>query len=327
MIRSGLTNSGKAWYLSNQILVMELMNMVAKTGTGRKNAGAAADVLGKLSALVPTKAKPKAGQVEKPVMVLTAEAEVDAQRWVAAKTVVDYAEKRVENSKSDFCEYATRYMAEKLFANKNKTSNPLIILKKADGKTVDHQFQYTMTDKFKYRFPEVPEGIDPRDHFISVFTDIGLHPSEAEKLVDNELDFNPITGTKTLTELMEGSYGGGREWIESTEEEKIAGNKYAALLMWSAGEEVPEPLTMEEKALVIERSPGMQVRAGFYGRVSSYCQNVDQLMGVFKFIQPIAFPVYAKFAMNDTMTEKTKRVIEAAADILGTMAVSADEND
>lgn len=301
--------------------------MSTKPATGRKNAGAAANVLGQLAALAPTTAKPKAGKPSKWEMALTPDAEADARRWIAARTVLEPVEKRVENAKNDFSEYALRLLSEKLFANKNKPSNPLVVLKKADGKTVDHQFQFTMTDKFKYRFPEVPEGTDPRDHFVEVFVSVGLHRTDAEKLVDNELDFNPITGFKTLTELMEGRYGEGREWIEASDENKAAGQKFAALLLWDGSDPAPEALTPEEKSLVVERSPGMTVKAGFYDRVATYCQNVDQLLGVFKIIQPIAYPAYPKFAVNDSETDKTARKIEAAADILGTVAVATDSDD
>ena len=178
-----------------------------------------------------------------------------------------------------------------------------------------------MTDKFKYRFPDVPDGIDPRDHFIKIFESVGLHPTEAEKLVDNELDFNPITSLKSLTELMDGTYGAGREWIESTEESKQAGKKLAALIMWQEGQPAPEPLSIQEKSMILDRSPGMVVKAGFYSRVAGYCTTVDQLMGIFSIIQPIAYPVYEKFAIEDSQMEKMNRMVDAAADILGSSVV------
>lgn len=300
--------------------------MATKPTTGRKNTGAAADVLGQLAQLVPTTAKPKPGKATKWELPLTPEAEADALRWVNAKSVQEPVDKRVENAKNEFIEYALDFMAGKLFESKTRPSNPLVVLKKADSKTVDHQFQVQMTDRFKYRFPEVPEGVDPRDHFIGIFTSVGLHPTEAEKLVDGELDFNPITGLRSLTELLEGRYGEGREWIDSTAEEKAAGGKFAALLMWDGNADAPDALTPEEKMLVIQRSPGMTVKAGFYDRVATYCQSKEQLLGVFKVIQPVIFPGYAKFAVNDTETDKTRRKIEAAADILGT-ATTADSDD
>lgn len=297
-----------------------------KPAAGRK-AGAAADVLGQLAALAPTTAKPKAGKASKWEMPLTDEAKEAALRWLNGKAVQEPVNKRVENAKVEFELYAVRHMAEKLFANKSKPSNPVVVIRKDDGKTVDHQFQFTMTDKFKYRFPEVPEDAEPRDHFIEIFKQIGLHPSDAERLVDNELDFNPVVGIRSLTELLEGRYGEGREWVEASDEEKTAGQKLAALLTWGGERPAPAPLTPDEKAIVVERSAGMQVKAGFYDRVATYCQSIDQLMGIFKVIQPIAYPVYAKFAINDSETLKTRRKIEAAADILGTSTAEQGEKE
>ena len=293
--------------------------MNKKVVGGRKADNVSAALLGDIAALIPTSSKPK-GKATKWEMELSDEARQDAERWASAKAVLEPVEKRVENAKNDFIEYALDVMVQKLFANKSKASNPIVVLTKTDG-TVDHQFQVMLTDKFKYRFPEVPEGVSARQHFIDVFVNVGLHPSDAENLVDNELDFMPITGFRSLTELLEGHYGEGREWIEATEADKEAGKKFAALLMWNGTDEAPEALTPQEKALVITRSPGMQVKAGFYDRVATYCQCKEQLHGIFKVIQPIIYPSYLKFALNDSETAKTARKIQAAADILGTGTV------
>ena len=298
---------------------------MAKAPAGRKSSGVASDILGQIASLVPAKEKPKSGGKNTWEMALTPDAEANAQRWIAAKTVFESVNARLENSKNDFCAYATRLMAEKLFANKSKPSNPIVVLKKADG-TKDHQFQFQMTDRFKYRFGEIPEGTDPRDYFVGVFTGLGLTQANAERLVDDELDFNPITGLKSLTELMEGRRGEGREWIDADEASQVAGKKLAALLMWQGADPAPEPLTLEEKALVIDRSPSIAVKAGFYDRVATYCNSVDELMAVFSVIQPIAYPGYPKFAMNDTDTDKTARKIKAAADILGTETTDSKED-
>jgi hypothetical protein len=294
-------------------------------GKGRTNTGAAAGVLSQLAALAPTKATPKASGKQKWELPLTDEAKADATRWINAKAVFEPVEKRVDNAKDAFNEYALKEMATRLFNNKSKPSNPLVVLHKEDGKTVDHQFQFMMTDKFKYCFPNVPEGVEPRDHFITVFQTVGLHPNDAENLVDNELDFNPVVDIRSLSELLDGKYGEGREWVDSTEDEKNAGQKLAALLMWDGTGDAPAALTPEERALVVQRSPGIQVKAGFYDRVATYCQSVDQLLGVFKVIQPIVYPAHAKFALNDSETDKIRRKIEAAADILGTVTTDSDD--
>lgn len=290
---------------------------MAATSRGRVS-GAAADVLGQLGALTGAIApKAKGGGKTDWYLELSDEAREDAIRWVEARTVMEPIETREENCKAEFTQFALRAMSEKIFANKSKPSNPKVMIKKSDGKTDDHQFQFTMTDKFKYRLPEVPEGVSARQHYIDTFIRVGIHPSDAEKLVDNEIDFTPVTGIKSLTELLEGKFGKGREWIDSTSEEKSAGQKLAALLLWQGTDPVPEPLTIEEKSMVLERSSNIMVKAGFYDRVATYCQSVEQLMGIFSLIQPIAYPAYCKFAISDSVVEQKDRLVAATKDILG----------
>ena len=286
------------------------------TKAGNKNAGAAAGVLGKLAAL----GKPKpaaAAKAAKWELPLTPEATADALRWVGGKAVLEPVEKRVEQGRNEFGEYAIRVLAERLFTNKSKPSNPLVLIKKDDGKTVDHQFQFSLQDRFRKFDLPAPE-VDVRDHFISTLVAVGLHPTDAEKLVDNELDFSPTPEIKSPKDLLEGHFGEKREWIESTAIEKAAGNKLVAFLVWDGTGDAPEALTPDEQAIAIESRYGVTVRGGFYDRVATYCQNVDQLLGVFKVVKPIFSMGFLKFAVSDTSTDKTRRLIESAAEILGT---------
>lgn len=289
-----------------------------------KAAGVASDILGQLAASIPTTTKPKSKN-NKWEMVLTPEAREDAIRWIGAKVVQGAVDVTVDNAKSEFMEYALMEMAKQLFKQKTQPSNPLVVIKNDKG-VVDHQFQVTMNDKFKLRFPDVPEGISAVQHFEEIFVSLGLHPTEAKNLVETELDFNPVTGLVNLNELLEGSYGEKREWIDSTDEQKEAGQKLAALLMWDGNaDNVPAALTLEEKMMIIKRSHTVKVRGGFYGRICSYVQNVNQIMAIFSVIQPIIYPVYAKFGINSSEQERTNRKIEAAATILGTAVETEEE--
>lgn len=274
----------------------------------------AADVLNQISARA-TPVKTKSGSKTKWEMVLTNEAKIDALRWIHAKAVFDPIKARLKQSKEEFNSYAFRVMAEKLFATKTKPSNPLIVLYKDDG-TVDHQFQFVMMDKFEKPSP-VPENVDPREYYVNQFVDVGLHPQDAEQLVGNELVFDPIVGIRSFTELLSGKFIEAREFVESTSEEKIAGQKLVAIIQWDGSGKAPAPLTNDERALIVQRSAQMQVKAGFYDRVATYCQSVDQLMAIFTIVKPTLYPDYAKFAVNDSESEKLERKKDAVAEILG----------
>lgn len=281
----------------------------------------AANVLDELADLIPA-AKPVAKGKSKWELPLDAGASTSFTRWIEAKTVAEPVLKRLENSKDELNEYCLRDMAKRLFETKSKPSNPELKTRTDKGE-VDHQAVFLMTDKFKYRFPEVPEGVSAKAHFVKVFTDLGLHPNDAERLVDNEVVFTPITGIRKLNEMLQGRFGEGREFIPASAEEQTAVRKLVAYIRAVAnpGEMVEvEPLTPAEKALIMERDSGITVKSGFYDRVATYVQNVDQLMAIFKIIQPIVYPAYPKFALSDTAVNQTQRKIAAAADILGTVA-------
>lgn len=293
----------------------------AKVAKPAVNVNNAASVLDELADLMPA-AKPVAKGKQKWEMPLDAGAETSFVRWIEAKTVLEPVKTRLDASKAELNEFCLRDMAKRLFDAKSKPSNPELKTRKPDG-SVDHQAVFLMTDNFKYRFPEVPEGVSAKGHFVKTFIDLGLHPADAERLVENEVIFTPVMGVRKFNELLQGTFGEAREFIPASAEEQAAIRKLLAYIRAAGnpGETVEvEPLTPAEKALIMERDSGIKVKAGFYNRVATYVQNVDQLLGVFKIIQPIIYPNYPKFAMSDTKVSQTNRAIAAAADILGTIA-------
>ena len=254
------------------------------------------------------------GKQDRWEMVLSPEMNAVAKNWVEAKTVYDSVLSRLENTKAQLSEYAEGQMIDKIFENKSRPSNPQIVINDSDGK-VDHQFIFIFQDKFKVEFKKMPENADPVDFFKGLFVSLGLSQSNASDLVNNELDFNPVTGIRGLSELLDGHYGAGREWFESSLEEKTAGAKLSALLMWDGTTHI-EALTPQEKATVVKTDPGVVVKTDFYARVASYCETAEQLSAVFAVIKPIAYPSHVKFAIGDSDVKRTQRKISAASDIM-----------
>jgi hypothetical protein len=304
--------------------------MAAKKPAAPASTASAADLLNELSDLVPKTEKPKAGAKQKWEVVLTGyQAEVFG-RWISAKNVSEVVDTRLENSKEELCEFALGVVAEAMFKSKTRPINPTLVVKKAGSQQVDSQAVYLFSDKFKYRFPEVPDGVKARDFFVQTFEGLGLTKGDAEKLVDQELDLNPVVGLRPLTELTQGKYGEKRQYIESTAEEKEAGRKLMLFLTGKPDENgqcTVEALTPQERALIIKRDPGIKVKAGFYGRVCNYAHSVDQLKAIFKVIVPIAYPAHQKFGLNDTPEVRAKRLIDATADIIGVAVVDDKDSD
>lgn len=244
-----------------------------------------------------------------------------AVRWVSAKTVLDVVSSRVETAKEHFCSYALEKITEKIYTQGCHPGNPEVLITRDDGK-VDHKFIMVMQDKFKIDVPKsFPDGVNQteylKDHYKSLLEQVGISSDNAIDLVEEEMEIFPVTGIRSISELLDGHYGEKRVWIESTDEEKAAGQRLAALLVWDGSEPVPEPLTSEDKTLVVRRDTAVTMRSGFYTRVSNYCTSPEQLAGIFSVIKPILFPSYSKFAIEDSETDRVKRKIAAAADILG----------
>lgn len=300
---------------------------MAKSKTG-SNAASAADLLGQLSDLAPATEKPKAGAKQRWEVVLTGGDAALFNRWITAKSVYEVVESRLENTKDELGEFAMGIVSDALWKSKTKPLNPTLTIK--NGNSLDSTAVYLFQDKFKYRFPDVPDGVKARDHFVQVFAGLGLELGDATKLVDQELDLNPVVGIRPLTELTQGRYGEKRQYVEATAEEKEAGRKLMAYLVGQPdddGNVTVNALTPAERALIIKRDPGIKVKAGFIGRVCNYVHSVEQLKAVFKVIVPIAYPAHQKFAVNDTPEARANRLKDATADIIGVKFDVADAED
>lgn len=302
------------------------MAKTTKSATGNKVA-TAADLLNQLGALAPT-AKPKAGGKQKWEIVLTGDDAEKFNRWISAKMVSEVTDARLENSKDDFGEFAMDVIAKQLWKSKVRPTNPTFIVK--SGTATDSTLVYLFTDKFKYRFGEMPADVVPRNFFVDIFVGLGLEKGDSERLVDNELDFSPVMGIRPLTELTQGRYGEKRQWMDATAEEQEAGRKLMSYLTAQPdanGNCEVEALTPEDRAIILKRDPGIRVKADFYARVCSYCHSVEQLKAIFKVIIPIAYPAHPKFGINDSPELRTKRLVNAAADIIGVGVVANEETE
>ena len=295
---------------------------VAPASASKKATLSSLEVLAKLQNenvdLKPTQKKSEANK-EKWELPLDNDSTETATQWVSAKTIWDIVNARMTNTKDQFCSYALEKMAEKIFSMRCHPGNPNVILRGDKGKE-DHKFILVMQDNFKVEVPKnFPDGVNQvdwmKDHFKALLQDVGLSEDNASSLVENELEVFPVTGIRSLTELLDGHYGEKRVWLDSTQEEKEAGTRLAALLMWD-GSSTPEPLSPSDKSLIVRRDTTVTVKSDFYSRVALYCEDAEQLKGVFTVVKPVTFPSYSKFAINDNESDRLKRKMKAAVDIM-----------
>lgn len=175
-----------------------------------------------------------------------------------------------------------------------------------------------MTDQLVFRLPDVPNGIDPCQYVASLLRKAGLNPSDAQRLVDDELEITSAMSFKTLTKLLEGQYSERGQWFEASEECQTAGAKLVSFLCCDGTTgSAPESLTLEEKALVMVQTLEVSVRTGFSDRVATYAKNKRQLLTILKVFQPTVISAEIKDEAPDAKREKSRRLIAAAAEVLG----------
>ena len=167
-----------------------------------------------------------------------------------------------------------------------------------------------MTERFTSRLGRLPAGCDPVRQVVATLIGHGLRAADAQRLVENELIFRPVTGVRKLSELLEGRSGDGGGWIEATGEGKRAAAKLAAFLRWDGTSRPrPEALTETERALVVEHGIDVAVREGFFHRLARYVERPDQVAAVFKLFSPTV-------GGGERTPDKTGRLIDAAAELL-----------
>ncbi len=174
-----------------------------------------------------------------------------------------------------------------------------------------------MNERFTCRLRQFPNGTDPAQQIVALLIGHGVSPAEAQRFVEIELTIKPVTGIKKLTELLEGRAGDDGNWIEASEESKVAASKLISFLRWDGTSRPhPEALTRTERALVVEHGFDLAVREGFFQRVADYVERPEQVAAVFRLISPTV--------SGDRTPDKTRRLIDAAAELLGAKAEGTD---
>jgi hypothetical protein len=253
-----------------------------------------------LNKLVKEKSPPKAKAKtpERPIKVM---GEGLAQ-WVAAAVAFDVMESRKDVEAGSLNEQLVGEFAEQLYNQGFQPVNPKVVtIKEAQ---IDHQANWTIQSKFKLA---AKTSAELKDDLI-----VALDDERGTKLFENEIDTTPLTTLRPFNELVIGHYQ-GKDFVSATEAEKAVATK---LLTFVQGE-AAEPLTDEERDLVLVHQDQMKVKPGFFDRVKGYCESVDDLKRVFKVIVPVYFLSHAKFALSDTPQERHNRLTEAVGSILG----------
>lgn len=250
-------------------------------------------------------------QNKKQPMAVPQEIEKPFANLIGAKAVGEIVKARVEAEQTLVEEKMLGAFAENLHKQGRCPANPKLEMKK-DNKA-DLQGIFQVQDRYTI---EIPLGDTPiEDRIEEALIAAGLTADKAEKIVSKEVDCTPSTTIRPLNELVNGHYV-EKEWVEATEAERQAGKKLLDFVLGNA----TEPLTAEEKELVIKHEEAKKVKAGFLERLPVYCDSVEEIKSVLAVIKPVHFVSHCKFAVSDTPENRQSRLITEASRILGVAA-------
>jgi hypothetical protein len=285
---------------------------IKKTSNARKNIMSGADVLkniGNSNKKIVT----KPSKSVKWEIVLDDSDLLIAEHFVEAKSVFEKFESNLSSAKNELHPIMQDFLIEEMWNTKSRPRNPLVLLKRKDG-SIEHSFQYILCDSFNIKCPD--EVQDRLEYFMDLLAQCGLSDKNSKIFLENEVCFEPVHGFKTLNALLEGTFGKNRAWIESTQEEKVAGLKLSSLMVWRGGHPIPEPLTEKENVLILEMSKSVQVKAGFLQRVAGYCKTKEQLRLVLTIFKPTMYASHLDFCVGESEDQINKRQNKIAKRII-----------
>jgi hypothetical protein len=256
-----------------------------------------------LKALAGKKAVTKSSPASKgrPEVNLTPEAEKTMRAFAPAKTLFDHFEAHLDNLKAEVKELVFPLYVKSMWVQKSQPANPAIkVARESDGKP-DIETTYIVQEKYKVN-ADSPEAAK------TLLKDLGVPAADAIRLVDNEIDFDPMSTLRPFNELVKG-HKEGEGWVEATEAEKSVATKLLEFVM---------ALPDAERDLILRNEPNVVVKSGFLERVAGYAQTEAQLAAIFQIVAPVAYARGGKFAISDSLDEKNTRLLQEAAKILGT---------
>jgi hypothetical protein len=277
---------------------------------------AAADLL----AMVGGKKKKTAAKkkTDRPELALDEDQQELMAAWAKAKVLADHFGENLKTAVAELDDEIVPLFYDLMWSQKQQPKNPSLKTRNEAGQ-VDIEGMLVIMERFMVSMPEIDEEDDVDDvkqKFVSMLINTAsLNAAKAEELVENEL---VIREEKIipLTELLEGRKV-GKEWVNPSSAEQSAATK---LIRCIAVGEAPNFTAEELEALVVSTDYKVTVKGGFLQRACTYCDSAEQLKSMLQLIfKPVISHRGAKVGVNDSLADKHKRLIEEAAEVLGTL--------
>ncbi len=263
-----------------------------------------ASMLGQLAGVATQ--KKKGSSKARPELNLSDSAQDAFRNFAPAKELSDYFKSHFSQTRSEFIDVAWREFIEFMWNQKTQPKNPSLSVNGSendgDPDKTDCSGQFVVVSKLSVDAENASDAVD-------TLVDQDVKQEDAERLVDEELDFTPMTGIKPLNHLLIGRKQDGA-WIEASDQEKAAAAKLQSILMSDA-------FTDEERSLLVTSHANVTVKSGFLNRACTYAHSVDQLDAILSVVKPQVQLRSVKFAVSDSLDSANTRKIQEAAKILG----------
>lgn len=257
--------------------------------------------------------KKKGSSKARPELTLSKEAQAAFREFAPAKELSDYFKAHFSQTRNEFLDIAWNEFIEFMWSQKTQPKNPSLNVNGSendgDPNKSDCSGQFVVVSKLSVDAESAEDAVE-------ILVDQNVSPQDAERLVDEELDFTPMTGIRPLNHLLIGRKESGA-WIDATEAEQTAAAKLQSVLM-------SDTFTDEERTLLVTSHSNVTVKSGFLNRACTYAHNSNQLAAILSVIKPQLQLRSVKFAVSDSLDEANTRKIQEAAKILG-VALGVDE--
>lgn len=261
--------------------------------------------------------KPKAVAGKKPEYDAPAEAVAALSRFIPADIIATVAQKRADNAKAEASAVMFDAFIKALWASKVVPGNPKVVIRDDAGQP-DMSAIYMVQDRFAAGNMKLPEfKVDTDDETISAsivdtLVDAGLGRDKATALVANEVSSAKKRGLRSLNELVEGSFGKDKQWVEASAAEQAVAEKLMDFL---------DTLTDAEQAIIRRDETKIAVKPQFLARASNYAESEKGLAAILKIFVPTNFVSHAALGLSDDEATKILKLQQAANEIIGAVQV------
>jgi hypothetical protein len=220
------------------------------------------------------------------------------------------------------------FVAEKLFdifvnkmwSEKTVPSNPRIVIKKAESDARDMAFMFIVKfrkDAISKILPapsELKDGQKPIDVLVELLVkSVGLSLENANKITDEENGEFQIVNNLDLVASFNTLYY-SENAVKRSAATKILSYINGTLQKGKKKLDL-EPFTEEEQS-ILEVEQLLTIKENFLQRAFLYCENVDQLRNLLKFVKVSLVCQNYEYAIGEEPSERNNRIEKAVKEML-----------